>query len=113
MSFLENFKAVYQHLDPETKSCIIFNNHQYNDAVKPFIGKDKAAALALGTNRREGMISCIYSLKDVCDQLFGVILKLTEKTKSVTNETPAKLEEVLVKSFKNFPKTSPFSLRIC
>ena len=56
------------------------------------------------------MISCIYSLKDVCDQLFGVILKLTEKTKSVINETPAKLEEVLVKSFKTFSENITIQL---
>ena len=108
-SFQEEFKCCSQHLHADTVSSVLQSFHQYNDAIRPFKGKNKIAVVSQSQFTRNHLADAAFSLKEVCETLLGVVLNITNvpvqtNQASIINEVSSKMEESLSKLMKEFEK---------
>ena len=103
-TFLHQFNAlaaVSDNINDEMEKRIRHNFDQYQDACKPYNGKSKANVMAIGSNKRDNLIDSIFSLKEVCCDLFDVLLYVFKKKESnIVNAE--NIPGILEQSFKKF-----------
>ena len=103
-TFLHQFNAlaaVSDNINDEMEKRIRHNFDQYQDACKPYNGKSKANVIANGSNKRDNLIDSIFSLKEVCCDLFDVLLYVFKKKESnIVNAE--NIPGILEQSFKKF-----------
>ena len=95
-TYLNSFNAiaaVANHIDKEMEQRIQRNFHQFQDASKPYNGKSRAQVKQIGCNKRDNLIDSIFSLKEVCSDLFTIILDINKEA----NNIPKMLENSLKK----------------
>ena len=99
---MENFRLKFsnynQSLDDQLYKFIGNNLDQYENASDPYKGKTKANILAEGKFKRENLIDSMLSMKEVCCNLFDVVLNLSDKVVSKTPQLD-KITDALETSF--------------
>ena len=69
-------------IHPDVKNLIQQSRLQYNDAISVLKGKNKETVVEQGIHTRKVLAETVFSLKDVCDNLFDAVLKLAGKDAS-------------------------------
>ena len=101
-TYLSRFNAVAavaNHMTKEMEQRIKRNFDQFQDACKPYTGKSRAQVLSIGQNKRDTLIDSIFSLKEVCSDLFSIIVDVN---KEVSNDVANGIPEMLENSLKKF-----------
>ena len=106
--FLENFKSNSVHLDEDVVSNIVQSVHQYNDALRPFKGKNKIAVIGQSQFTRNNLADAAFSLKEVCETLMNAVstivkvpLQKDDHTNAM-NEISNKMQESFTNLMKGF-----------
>ena len=81
---MENFRLKISKYDEilnkEVYDNIIKDFNQFEDATKPYNGKVKKTIFDNGTkHKREQLIESVFSMKEVCADMFNVILSLVDR----------------------------------
>ena len=106
--FLENFKSNSVHLDEDVVSNIVQSVHQYNDALRPFKGKNKIAVIGQSQFTRNNLADAAFSLKEVCETLMNAVLTIVkvplqkDDHTNAMNEISNKMQESFTNLMKGF-----------
>ena len=104
---MENFQTAFEtasrNMDADVKNEILQSHLQYSDATRVFGDKSKSDVVEKGTYTRKILGDAVFSLRSVCDQLFKVVLKLSENQSGSDVERMAKkVEDMFNTRFDNF-----------
>ena len=90
-TFLNQFNAiaaVTNNMNNEMEERIRNTFNQFQDASKPYNGKNKSQVLY----KRDNLIDSVFSLKEVCSDLFAIVLDISKANKTAAENIPAMLE---------------------
>ena len=63
-------------IDEQLSKKILDNFDQYQDALRSYNGKSKEVVHSKGCFKRENLIDSMFSLKEVCDNMFSLMVEV-------------------------------------
>ena len=106
--FIATFDGISSGLSSEIKDDIIKSFNQYSDASALIKGKSKSAVEKPGSCTKSLLVDAVFSLDNVCKDMFDVVLKLTKKNDATNMEQVMnKFEDAIQKKFDNILQRLP------
>ena len=106
-NFITDFQNNSQHLQEDVISSVVQSYHQFNDAIRPFKGKNKIAVVGQSQFTRNHLADCAFSLKEVCETLMGCVMDIvkipakSDQTEMINNVSN-KMENMFSNLMKGF-----------
>ena len=98
-------------IDEKLSKKILDSLNQYQDALMSYDGKDKDAVLAKGCYKRENLIDSMFSLKEVCENMFcaidevlntgGLGVSMTDKFSKMLEASLNKITDKMISKVSN------------